>query len=82
MLEEAGFVDDVVTECLEIDLPSMAEFFQKMVVNTPYWPTFETISDWEKKVVIAHTNSSVSERAGGAGTIAHMTTIVAGGTTS
>ena len=79
-LEEAGFVDvDVVTERLEIDLPSMAEFFPKMIANTQCWPTFEALSNGEKKAVIEHMNGSVSERPGGM--IAQMTAVVAGGTT-
>ena len=80
MLEEAGFVGvGVVIERLEIDLPSMAEFFPKMIAATSYWPIFEALPDEEKKAVIKHMNGSVSERAGG--TIAHMTVVVAGGTT-
>ena len=79
-LEEAGFVNvGVVTERLEIDLPSMAEFFPKVIANTPYWPTFEALSDGEKKAVIEDMNGSVSGRPGG--TTAQMTAVVAGGTT-
>ena len=81
MLEEAGFVDvGVVTERLEIDLPSMAEFFPKVIATTPYLPTFQALSDGEKKAVIEHMRGSVSERADGDGTIAHMTAVVAGAT--
>ena len=80
MLKEAGFVDvGVVTERLEIDLPSMAEFFPKMIATTPYLPTFEALSDGEKKAVIKHMNGSVSDRDGGDGTFARMTAVVAGG---
>ncbi len=48
----------------------MAEFFPKMIATTPYLPTFEALSDGEKKSVIEHMSGSVSERAGGDGTIA------------
>ena len=82
MLEGAGFDDvDVVTERLEIDLPPMAEFFPKMIATTPYLPTFEALPDGEKKTVIERMSGSVAEREGGDGTIAHMTVVVAGGTT-
>ena len=81
MLEESGFVDvGVVIERLEIDLPSIAEFFPKMIATTQYAPIFEALSDGEKKAVIEHMNGSVTERAGGDGSIAHMSAVVAGGT--
>ncbi len=80
MFEEAGFVNvGVVTERLEIHLPSMAEFFPKMIATTSFAPTFEALSDGEKRAVIEKMRGSVSERAGEEGTIAHMTAVVAGG---
>ena len=80
LLEEAGFVEVVVvTEHLAIDLPSIGEFFPKMIAATGCAPIFEALSEGDKEAVIERMSGSVSERADGDGATAHMTTVVASG---